>query len=93
MKKYGTQAIHRTTQREVTYRLSDVGDSVTKVGDVGDHITNDRGTEQGRRKRSGESNGAITIGDLATRVALWKESRGCEAVIVTMQLINTKIKI
>jgi hypothetical protein len=26
-------------------------------------------------------------------VALWKESRGCEAVIVTMQLINTKIKL
>jgi len=25
-------------------------------------------------------------------VALWKKSRGCEAVIVTMQLINTKIK-
>jgi hypothetical protein len=25
-------------------------------------------------------------------VALWQESRGCEAVIVTMQLIDTKIK-
>ena len=68
------------------------GDSVTKVGDVGDHITNDGGTEQGRRKRSGESNGAITIGDLATRVALLKESRGCEAVSADMQLIDTKIK-
>jgi hypothetical protein len=47
---------------------------------------------KGHRKRSGESNGAITIGDLATRVALWKESRGCEAVSADMQLIDTKIK-
>jgi hypothetical protein len=41
---------------------------------------------------SGESNGGITIGALATRVVLWKHSRCCEAVIVTMQLINTEIK-
>jgi hypothetical protein len=47
---------------------------------------------KGRRRSSGESNGGITTGALATRVALWKKSRGCEAVIVTMQLINTKFK-
>jgi hypothetical protein len=47
---------------------------------------------KGRRRRSGESNVAIRIGALATRVALWKESRGCEAVSVTMQLNDTKIK-
>ena len=29
------------------------GDSVTKVGDVGDHITNDRGTEQRTQKEVG----------------------------------------
>ena len=29
------------------------GDSVTKVGDVGDHITNDGGTEQRTQKEVG----------------------------------------
>ena len=47
------RVIHRTTHREVTYRLTDNGDSVTKVGDVGDHITNDGGTEQRTQKEVG----------------------------------------
>ena len=47
------RVIHRTTHREVTYRLTDDGDSVTKVGDVGDHITNDGGTEQRTQKEVG----------------------------------------
>ena len=77
--------------REVTYRLIDYGDSVTQVGDVGDHIANDGGVKQRTQKEVGESNEAITIGAYATRVALRKESRGCEAVI--MQLIDTKINL
>jgi hypothetical protein len=53
VKKYGTQAIYRTTHRDVTYRLTDDGDSVTKVGDVGDHIANDGGIEQRTQKEVG----------------------------------------
>jgi hypothetical protein len=91
VKKYGThRVIYRSMHREVTYRLIDYGDSVTQVGDVGDHIANDGGVKQRTQKEVGESNEAITVGAYATRVALRKESRGCEAVI--MQLIDTKIK-
>ena len=43
----------RAAHRVVTYRLVDDGDSVTKVGDVGDHITNDGGTEQRTQKEVG----------------------------------------
>jgi hypothetical protein len=93
VQKYGThRVVYRSIHREVTYHLIDYGNSMTKVGDVGDRIANDGGTEQRTQKEVGESNEAITIGAYATRVALWKESRGCQVVIVTMQLINTKIK-
>jgi hypothetical protein len=43
----------RATHRVVTYRLVDDGDSVTKVGDVGDHIANDGGIEQRTQKEVG----------------------------------------
>jgi hypothetical protein len=48
----------RATHREVTYRLTDDGDSVTGVGD---HVANDGGTEQRTEKEVGESLGAITV--------------------------------
>ena len=43
----------RATHREVTYRLIDYGNSMTQVGDVGDHIANDGGTEQRTEKEVG----------------------------------------
>ena len=43
----------RAAHRVVTYRLVDDGDSVTQVGDVGDHIANDGGTEQRTEKEVG----------------------------------------
>jgi hypothetical protein len=43
----------RAAHRVVTYRLVDDGDSVTKVGDVGDRIANDGGTEQRTQKEFG----------------------------------------
>jgi hypothetical protein len=62
VKKYGThRVIYRSMHREVTYRLIDYGNSMTQVGDVGDHIANDGGTEQMTEKEVGESVGAITI--------------------------------
>ena len=54
VQKYGAhRVVYRSIHREVTYRLTDDGDSVTKVGDVGDHITNDGGTEQRTQKEVG----------------------------------------
>ena len=54
VQKYGThRVVYRSIHREVTYRLIDYGNSMTQVGDVGDHITNDGGTEQRTQKEVG----------------------------------------
>jgi hypothetical protein len=54
--KFKLHAGYRTMCREVTYRLVDDGDSLTRGGD---HVANDGSTKT--EEEVSESNGAITI--------------------------------